>query len=396
MSTTSGQPPITPGGPTSSTDAAAAAAPSAGQSPLIRAPSSSRPPSASVPRTLAEKLRKSVNRSLKRLAPIKFSEFGRPTTHIPDTVFQRGAEFHKDFIICYFNGRPPLYNQIQSVLNHMWGKGCRLEIHVNHLSGTMLVRIPNDFIREKVLEKGIWYIGDSMFHTAPWASHSASDSPAFDFIPIWIHMFNIPLDLRTKEGISLVSGLVGEPKETDDFTVNLVSLKVSHAKVLLDLTKPLPDVVDFTRDNGQVVEVKVYYPWLPPTCSHCKELGHIVKNCLQLPPPVGPPPKSSVPKTKKSKGSAATTNKGKDNSEIPTSSAVSTAKDPLGNDTALVAHPPPSLKTPILSPATSALTPTSNTFACLSSHPSVTPALTPIIPLIPVSTTSASPPPPIY
>lgn len=210
-------------------------------------------------RTMADRLRKSVNRSLKRLAPVTISASGRPTTHIPDEVFQKGAEQHKDFIICFFNGRPPLYHQIQSVLNHMWGKGHRLEIHVNHLSGTMLVRIPNNYIRQKVLEKCIWYIGDSMFHTAPWASQYSSESPALDTIPIWIHLLNIPLDLRTDTGLSLIAGLVGEPKETDDFTINLVSLKVSHAKVILDLTKPLSDVVEFTRDNGQVVEIEVVY-----------------------------------------------------------------------------------------------------------------------------------------
>lgn len=71
---------------------------------------------------------------------------------------------------------------------------------------------------------------------------------------------------------------MGEPKETDDFTKNLVSLTLSHVKVELDLTKPAPDVVEFTRESGEVVEVLVSYPWLPPTCSHCNELGHIAKN----------------------------------------------------------------------------------------------------------------------
>lgn len=219
------------------------------------------------------------------------------------------------------------FHQIQSALNHIWGKGRRLEIHVNHLSHSMLVRIPNDYIREKVLEKCIWYIGDSMFHTAPWASHYNSESHALDSIPIWIHMLDIPLNLRTKEGISLVSGLVGEPKETNDFTLNLVSLKVSHAKVLVDLTKTLPSVVEFTRDNGQVVEVEIVYPWLPPTCSHCKELGHIVRNCLKLPPEQAPPPKVAGPKSKERKASGAPSRKGKEKVDAPHFTKVSRTVD---------------------------------------------------------------------
>ncbi|KAG5389740.1 hypothetical protein IGI04_031281 [Brassica rapa subsp. trilocularis] len=65
----------------------------------------------------------------------------------------------------------------------------------------------------------------------------------------------------------------------------------------VDLMKPLPSIVEFTRQSGEVVEVLVTYPWLPPTCTHCKELGHIVKNCLHI-PLTKSPPLASKEKTK--------------------------------------------------------------------------------------------------
>ncbi|KAL0712152.1 hypothetical protein Bca4012_019130 [Brassica carinata] len=40
-----------------------------------------------------------ADRSLKRLAPISYSEAGVPQVTIPDEVFIRGAEMHKEFII---------------------------------------------------------------------------------------------------------------------------------------------------------------------------------------------------------------------------------------------------------------------------------------------------------
>ena len=84
---------------------------------------------------------------------------------------------HRDFIICHFNGRSPPFKQIQSVLNHMWGKGKRVEIHNNPLSRSMLVRIPSDYLRQKILEKNVWYVGDSMFHASQWNSSSDNSSP---------------------------------------------------------------------------------------------------------------------------------------------------------------------------------------------------------------------------
>ncbi|XP_013654227.2 uncharacterized protein LOC106359004 [Brassica napus] len=244
------------------------------------------------PPTLVERIRLSEDKTLQRLAPVSYSETGRPRVLIPDAVFQKGAELHKDFIICYYNGRAPPFTQIQSVFNHMWGKGKKLEIHNNPLNRTTIVRITSEYLRNKILEKSIWYVGDTMFHTALWSSTTSAQPPAMDSIKIWAHLTGVPLDLRHREGLSLVAGLVGDPKETDAFTLNLVSLSLSHVKVEVDLTKPLPSVVEFERQSGEVVEVLVSYPWLPPTCSHCKELGHIARNYLKLPvPPAAPPGK---------------------------------------------------------------------------------------------------------
>ncbi|KAJ4868818.1 Uncharacterized protein Rs2_49635 [Raphanus sativus] len=237
-------------------------------------------------RTLVERLRASADFSLRRLAPVSLAPSGRPRIIIPDAVFQKGAEIHKDFIICYFNGKSPPFKQIQSVFNYMWGKGNGLEIHNNPLNRSVIVRIQSEYLRKKILDKSIWYVGESMFHTAQWNSEHSTSTPPLKAIKIWAHLTGIPLDLRHDEGLSLVAGLVGEPKETDEFTRNLVSLTVSHVKVEVDLTVPLPTVVEFERQSGEVVEVHVHYPWVPPTCAHCHELGHIQRNCLTFTPPV--------------------------------------------------------------------------------------------------------------
>lgn len=120
---------------------------------------------------------------------------------------------------------------------------------------------------------------------AQWTSEHSKSTPPLKAIQIWAHLTGVPLDLRHSKGLSLVAGLVGEPKETDDFTKNMVSLTLSHVKVEVDLTKPLPSVVEFERESGEVVEVLVHYPWTPPKCSHCGELGHVIRNCLLYEPP---------------------------------------------------------------------------------------------------------------
>lgn len=74
-----------------------------------------------------------------------------------------------------------------------------------------------------------------------------------------------------------------------------------------------------------MVEVQVHYPWVPPTCSHCHELGHILRNCLTYTPPV------SEKEKEKGKEKASTS---KHN------------ETPKPNKTTKNTHPPPSDFTP--------------------------------------------------
>lgn len=109
-------------------------------------PHQAKPPSVHVPppvpgaaaSTWSTKVKTTVDKSLKRLSPVSYSATGVPQVLIPDEVFQRGAELHKDFIVCRFFGRIPAYDLTQSVMNHMWGKGKHLEIHLSPAKNSVL------------------------------------------------------------------------------------------------------------------------------------------------------------------------------------------------------------------------------------------------------------------
>ncbi|CAN7140634.1 unnamed protein product [Brassica rapa subsp. narinosa] len=230
-------------------------------------------------KTYAGKAKIGTDRSLRRLAPVAFSPVGIPQVRIPDEVFNRGAEAHKDFVLGVFTGKTPSYSQIQSVLSHIWGKGTKLVIHLRPQSHSMLVKIPNEYIRQKVVEQEIWHIGTSMFYVAQWSAQLAITPPTMDSIPLWAHVRGVPFDLYTREGLSLVAGNIGDPVEADEFTIRMVNLDVAHVKVRANCSKPLPSVAELIRSDGSVISVSVTYPWVPPTCPCCNRLGHLEKRC---------------------------------------------------------------------------------------------------------------------
>ncbi|KAG2248103.1 hypothetical protein Bca52824_087731 [Brassica carinata] len=230
--------------------------------------------------TYASKAKILSDRSLKCLAPTTSSPEGKPRVLVPDAVFARGAALHKEYIVGSFLGKMPDYGPIQSVLNFMWGKGSKLEIHLQPLKHSMLVRVPNDYIRSKILEKRLWYVDTAMFYVSQWGENPTVSYPEITSIPLWAHLRGVPFDLRTKEGLTLAAGLVGEPIETDDYTKNVSSLNFAHVKVEANLCKPLPTAGELMRENSEIIDVDIDYPWTPPLCSHCCRIGHIVKNCI--------------------------------------------------------------------------------------------------------------------
>ncbi|KAL0679779.1 hypothetical protein Bca4012_007760 [Brassica carinata] len=231
------------------------------------------------PISWADKARLGADRSLHCLAPSYLSAEGIPQVQVPDEVFLRGAEAHRDYVLSVFTGKLPSFSQIQSVLTHIWGRGVKLQIHLKPASRTMLVKIPNDFIRHKVVDQEIWHIGSSLFYVVQWSVEVALSPPTMTSIPLWAHVRGVPFDLYTREGLSLVAGLIGHPVEADEFTIKMVSLDVAHLKIRADCTKPLPDVVELVRQNGTIIPVSVTYPWVPPSCPCCNQLGHREGRC---------------------------------------------------------------------------------------------------------------------
>ncbi|KAF3609927.1 hypothetical protein DY000_02044832 [Brassica cretica] len=221
------------------------------------------PPKTSI--SWVSKAKPTTDRTLKRLSPQTFSPEGVPRVTIPDEVYRKGAELHKDFIVCRFFGRVPAYSLIQNVFNYMWGKSKHLEIRMIPNKKYVLVRLPNDFIREKVLLKRLWYVDTAMFHASRWSEFSDDYTPSLKRIQLWAHLKGVPFDLIYDEGLSHIAGQIGDPKETDDWTLNLSSISVAHVKVEIDILQSLSQR------------------------SWNKEIGHIQRNCLLLPPPTPAP-----------------------------------------------------------------------------------------------------------
>ncbi|KAF7144472.1 hypothetical protein RHSIM_Rhsim04G0088500 [Rhododendron simsii] len=98
-------------------------------------------------------------------------------------------------------------------------------------------------------------------------------------LPIWIQLYNVPLQYWTAAGLSYIASAIGKPLYADEMTES--TRRISYAKICVEVAAldPLPHSVDLLTASGKIFSIDVKYPWRPTTCSTCKVFGH--SNCSQ-------------------------------------------------------------------------------------------------------------------
>lgn len=118
---------------------------------------------------------------------------------------------------------------------------------------------------------------------AHWEPGNLPEKPSLSSAPIWLELRNVPLQFFNEDCLERIAGLVGDPKYLHPTTANKTDLEVAKVLTIIDPRKPLPEAVNVQFDSGDICRVKVSSPWMPPVCSHCKEIGHSIKRCPSAP-----------------------------------------------------------------------------------------------------------------
>lgn len=208
---------------------------------------------------------------------------GELCVKIPNSIIEKNKKAWDCFVIGQFYSDPPAQGLIHTIANGIWSKRFQ-DITVSKQEGhAFLFRIPNPETRRHVIAQRLWqFEGQTMF-VAHWEPGFLPEKPALTSAPIWLELRNVPLQFFNEDGLERIAGLVGEPKFLHPATANKTILDVAKVLTVIDPRKPLPEAVNVQFDSGDIARVAVSSPWMPPVCSHCKEIGHTIKRCSAAP-----------------------------------------------------------------------------------------------------------------
>ncbi|PIA43548.1 hypothetical protein AQUCO_01900146v1 [Aquilegia coerulea] len=95
-------------------------------------------------------------------------------------------------------------------------------------------------------------------------------------------LLNVPKSLWTREGLSFIASLVGEPISMDEQTASKRRLNFARICVEVPVNHEYKKVVFFSM-KGKTVEIEVEYPWIPKSCTKCNQFRHSSLRCGLIP-----------------------------------------------------------------------------------------------------------------
>uniref|UniRef100_A0A0V0IIV3 Putative ovule protein n=1 Tax=Solanum chacoense TaxID=4108 RepID=A0A0V0IIV3_SOLCH len=100
----------------------------------------------------------------------------------------------------------------------------------------------------------------------------------------WISFPNLLPTFFVKECLFSLAVAVGKPIQIDQATVNKSRPSCAHVKVLVDLKKNFPKVVQMNIENEATGEIRynmvaIKYDYVPKYCFDCKMQGHSNEEC---------------------------------------------------------------------------------------------------------------------
>lgn len=233
-------------------------------------------PAAKVP-TYAARFKSSL-RNLRKISDPTFLEDGTPVMQAPESVLLQTSEFWKDHVVAHFHGRRPSVEKIIADLNPVWGKFGKITVRT--ISETcVLIFIPSVQTREWVLEVGYWQADRCAFSVYPWSAEGSLAAQELLFAPTWAVLKNVPPQLYSLNGISVVASGIGEPLHTEKSRLDPYHFGDTKVKVEIDLSHSPPEAVVVRDTQGNSVKINVEYPNLPPRCINCGKFGHLINRC---------------------------------------------------------------------------------------------------------------------
>lgn len=125
---------------------------------------------------------------------------------------------------------------------------------------------------KEVLDKGVHTFNEWALAVDRWYENPPDDY--LRFIPMWVQIWNLPINFYTAKAITALGELIGQVKEVAFDPKEPQVQGFVRVKVLFDVSRPLRRSKEINLPNGGKVIVRFQYERVQKRCYECQRLTH--------------------------------------------------------------------------------------------------------------------------
>ena len=178
---------------------------------------------------------------------------------------------------------------IQKEVRRLW-KNMGLEEVFMNSKGFFFFKFSDEKGMLSVLEGSPWLMFNNMpLFLQRWRPGLTLTKNKHDKIPVWIKIFDLPLEVWSGENLCRIASKIGIPLAFDSFTEDMClehKGRNAYARILVEMAagkewRKKIDIAtwDFVSNSAVIQSFDVEYAWIPSRCNHCKVYGHGDKVC---------------------------------------------------------------------------------------------------------------------
>jgi hypothetical protein len=88
-------------------------------------------------------------------------------------------------------------------------------------------------------------------------------------VPVWVRLYNVPLEYLTIKGLSCVASAIGVHLHADHTTLLCKRLSFTRVCVKIDASKTLVKENDLRCPNGLFITILADHEWILSKCNNC-------------------------------------------------------------------------------------------------------------------------------
>lgn len=172
----------------------------------------------------------------------------------------------------FFIGDAPHVGSIHATIKRIWASpkgGSKIDVQFIE-KNTVLFRIDNSQMRVMVIQRKYWHIADIPLVVNVWSPQEALNPLDLSSMPLWVDLRGVPNNLYSHKGLKCLCKATGKFVKLHPTTEKCVRLDVARVLVKVNLHQELVEKISFQDKEGNLREIEVAYPWLPPWCSVCR------------------------------------------------------------------------------------------------------------------------------